>query len=148
MLATLTLIGTFLDHIDFKKIALMKRFFTCLFLSVTLFSFSVLVGIDDVIASLKSGNASQISKYFDKTVDITLPNKSNTYSKSQAEVILRDFFTNNEVKDFQILHKGNNGGSEYCIGKLMTANSSYRTTIFMKQKGDKQFLQEIRFENQ
>jgi hypothetical protein len=126
----------------------MKRIFTCLFLSLTLFSFSVWVGIDDVIASLKSGNASQISKYFDTTVDITLPEKSNTYSKSQAEVILRDFFNNNTVKGFQVLHKGNNGGSEYCIGKLTTSNSSYRTTIFMKQKGDKQFLQELRFENQ
>jgi hypothetical protein len=148
LLATLTLIGTFLAHIDLNKTALMERFFTCLLLSVTLYSFSALEGIDDVIASLKSGNAAQISKYFDKTVDITLPNKSNTYSKSQGEVILRDFFTNNEVKNFQILHKGNNGGSEYCIGKLTTANNSYRTTIFMKQKGDKQFLQEIRFENQ
>lgn len=126
----------------------MKRTFTLLFLSATLFSFAVLVGIDDVIAAIKSGNATQVSKYFDNTVDITLPEKSNTYSKSQAEVILRDFFSNNSVKGFQILHKGNNGGSEYCIGKLTTSNASYRTTIFMKQKGDKQFLQEIRFENQ
>lgn len=126
----------------------MKRIFTLLFLSATLFSFAVLVGIDDVIAAIKSGNATQVSKYFDNTVDITLPEKSNTYSKSQAEVILRDFFSNNSVKGFQILHKGNNGGSEYCIGKLTTSNASYRTTIFMKQKGDKQFLQEIRFENQ
>lgn len=126
----------------------MKRTFTLLFLSATFFSFAVLVGIDDVIAAIKSGNATQISKYFDNTVDITLPEKSNTYSKSQAEVILRDFFSNNTVKGFQLLHKGNNGGSEYCIGKLSTSNATYRTTIFMKQKGDKQFLQEIRFENQ
>lgn len=111
-------------------------------------SFAVFVGIDDVIAALKSANATQVSKYFDNTVDITLSEKSNTYSKSQAEVILRNFFNNNTVKGFQILHKGNNGGSEYCIGNLTTSNASFRTTIFMKQKGEKQFLQEIRFENQ
>jgi len=113
-----------------------------------MFSFASLVGIDDVIAALKTGNATQVAKYFDNTVDITLAEKSNSYSKSQAEVILRDFFANNPVKSFQILHSGNNGGSEYCIGKLTTSNASYRTTIFMKQKGEKQFLQEIRFENQ
>jgi len=126
----------------------MKRNFTLLFLSATMFSFASLVGIDDVIAALKTGNATQVAKYFDNTVDITLAEKSNSYSKSQAEVILRDFFANNPVKSFQILHSGNNGGSEYCIGKLTTSNASYRTTIFMKQKGEKQFLQEIRFENQ
>jgi hypothetical protein len=126
----------------------MKRIFTFLFLSATMLSFAVFVGIDDVIAALKTGNATQVSKYFDNTVDITLAEKSNTYSKSQAEVILRDFFNNNPVKGFQILHKGNNGGSEYCIGKLTTSNAIFRTTIFMKQKGEKQFLQEIRFENQ
>jgi hypothetical protein len=126
----------------------MKRIFTFLFLSATMLSFAVFVGIDDVIAALKSANATQVSKYFDNTVDITLSEKSNTYSKSQAEVILRNFFNNNTVKGFQILHKGNNGGSEYCIGNLTTSNASFRTTIFMKQKGEKQFLQEIRFENQ
>ncbi len=125
----------------------MKRIFTLLFLSLTLFSFTKRLGIEEVVASLRSGNASQIAKYFDNTVEITLSEKTNSYSKSQAEVILRDFFNNNSIKDFQVLHKGDNGGSQYCIGKLVTRSSAYRTTIFMKQKGDKQLLQEIRFEN-
>ncbi len=112
-----------------------------------MFSFSKRLGIEEVVASLKSGNASQIARYFDNTVEITLPEKTNSYSKSQAEVILKDFFNNNAIKDFQVLHKGDNAGSQYVIGKLITRNNAYRTTIFMKQKGDKQVLQEIRFEN-
>ncbi len=124
----------------------MKRIFTLLILSLALFSFTKRLGIEEVVASLKSGNASQIARYFDNTVEITLPEKTNSYSKSQAEVILRDFFNNNAIKDFQVLHKGDNGGGQYCIGKLITKGSAYRTTIFMKQKGDRQLLQEIRFE--
>jgi Domain of unknown function (DUF4783) len=50
--------------------------------------------------------------------------------------------------DFQVKHKGENSGSQYCIGTLATKNGSFRTTVFMKQKNDKQVLQEIRFENQ
>jgi hypothetical protein len=126
----------------------MKKIVTILLTSVALYSFTSLIGIEDVVTALKTGNAAQISKYFDNTVDITLPEKSNSYSKSQAEVILRDFFSNNPIKDFQVIHKGDNAGSQYCIGNLITRNNTYRTTIFMKQKGDKQFLQEIRFENQ
>ncbi len=126
----------------------MKKIFTLLLVSTVMLSFSSLVGIEEVVAALKSGNAAQVAKYFDNTVDITLPEKSNSYSKSQAEVILRDFFNNNLVKDFTVIHKGDNAGSQYFIGKLVTKNSTYRTTVFMKQRGDKQFLQEIRFENE
>jgi hypothetical protein len=110
-------------------------------------SFSPSKGIGDIVVALKAGNASLVAKYFDNTVEITLPEKSNSYSKSQAELILRDFFNNNSIKGFSVIHQGENGGSQYCIGTLLTKSASYRTTIYMKLKGDKQTLQEIRFEN-
>ncbi|CAN5746194.1 hypothetical protein BH11BAC3_BH11BAC3_12520 [soil metagenome] len=125
----------------------MKQLFT-LSVILTLFSsFIILAGIDDVIAAMKSGNSGQVSKYFDSSVEISMPDKSNSYSKSQAELVLKDFFQNNPVKGFEIIHKGENAGSQYCIGTLLTKNGSFRTTIFMKQKGDAQVLQELRFEN-
>jgi hypothetical protein len=125
----------------------MKRFFTFIAASFILSSFSLTGGIDEIITALKAGNAATIAKYFDNTVEITLPDKSNSYSKSQGEMILKDFFTNSVVKSFDVIHKGENSGSQYCIGTLVTSNGSYRTTVFMKQKGDKQTVQEIRFEN-
>lgn len=125
----------------------MKRFFTLLFIFFSLASFTRLIGIEEVVASLNAGNATQIARHFDNTVEITLPDKTNSYSKSQAEIILKDFFNNNSVKGFQVLHKGDKSGSQFCIGKLVTKTNAYRTTIFMKQKGDRQVLQEIRFEN-
>ena len=56
------------------------------------------------------------------------------------------FLTSIEVKDFEVLHKSDNPGSQYCIGNLQTSNGTFRTTIFMKQKGDKELVQELRFE--
>ncbi len=125
----------------------MKHFFTLSILFAFLSSFIINAGIDDVIAAMKSGNAGVVAKYFDNSVEISMPDKSNSYSKSQAELILKDFFVSNPVKSFEVIHKGENAGSQYCIGTLQTKNGSYRTTIFMKQKGDKQVLQELRFEN-
>ena len=116
-------------------------------MATLLSSFVNYIGIDDVIAAMKSGNAAQVAKHFDNSVEISMPDKSNSYSKSQAELVLKDFFASNPVKNFVILHKGQNNGSQYCIGTLQTKSGSYRTTIFMKQKGDTQVLQELRFEN-
>lgn len=125
----------------------MKRIFTLTAITVLLSSFTVFLSIDEVVSSLRNGDAAAVAKHFDNTVEITMPDKSNTYSKSQAEMVLRDFFSTNGVKDFQVIHKGENAGSQYCIGTLITKNGSFRTTVFMKQKNDKQLLQEIRFEN-
>jgi len=125
----------------------MKHFFTLSILIAFLSSFTLSVGIDDVIAAVRTGNASMVAKYFDNSVEISMPDKSNSYSKSQAELVLKDFFASNPVKSFEIIHKGENAGSQYCIGTLQTKNGAYRTTIFMKQKGDGQVLQELRFEN-
>ena len=116
-------------------------------LFILLSSFTYNSGIDDIIAAMKTGNASQVAKFFDNNVEISMPDKSNSYSKSQGELVLKDFFTNNAVKSFDIIHKGENAGSQYCIGTLVTKSGSFRTTIFMKQKGDQQVLQELRFEN-
>ena len=124
----------------------MKRIFTYMALFVALSSFTFFASIDEVVTGLRSGNTTLIAKFFDNTVEITIPDKSNSYSKVQAEMVLKDFFSTNVVKGFEIVHKGENAGSQYCIGNLSTKNGIYRTTVYMKQKGDKQLLQEITFE--
>jgi antitoxin component YwqK of YwqJK toxin-antitoxin module len=123
----------------------MKKLLLSLAIFISVCSF-VSLSFTEVVKAIKSGNSAEVSKYFDNTVEITLPEKSNSYSKSQAELVLRDFFATNGVKDFEILHKSDTPGSQYCIGNLQTNNGTFRTTIFMKQKGDKELVQELRFE--
>lgn len=125
----------------------MKQLFALLTIGTLLSSFTFFSSIDEVITAMKAGSATDIAKYFDNTVEINMPDKSNSYSKSQAELVLKDFFSSNGIKSFAVLHKGENAGSQFCIGTLVTKNATYRTTVFMKQKGDKQVLQTITFEN-
>ena len=105
--------------------------------------------LDDITGAIRVGNAGELSQYLDSRVDISLPDKSDTYSKIQAEMIIRDFFSTHGVENFLIKHRGTNGGgSEFCVGVLQTRNGDYRTTLFVKQKGDRQLLQELRFQAQ
>jgi hypothetical protein len=115
-------------------------------MSLFLLSFANFFTIDDVATAIRSGNISRLSGYLDNRVDITMLDRADTYSKSQAEMIIRDFFATNEVQNFRIKHKGESSGSEFCVGILQTSNGNFETTLFMKQKGDKQLLQEIRFQ--
>lgn len=124
----------------------MKRIILLSALAFSMVAFVSVNGLNEVISGIKSGNAAQVSKYFDNTVEISLPGNSNSYSKTQAEVVLRDFFKNNVVKSFTVIHSGENRGSEFCIGNLVTASGTYRTTVQMKQKADVQVLQELKFD--
>ena len=126
----------------------MKRFFTLLTLGALLSSFTFFSSIEEVITAMKAGNSTDIARFFDNTLEINTPDKSNSYSKSQGELVLRDFFTTNVVKSFIVNHKGENSNSQFCIGTLVTKNGTYRTTIYIKLKGDKQLLQTITFEKQ
>lgn len=102
--------------------------------------------VPDIIKSLKSGNAHDTAGYFDNTIEITVPGQSISANKQQAEVILQNFFRDNPVKDFKVIHQSKNETSEYCIGTLITANGSFRTTIYTKQKNGQDLVQELRFE--
>ena len=127
----------------------MKSFLTS-FMAVTMLmmsSFAQPATIDDVIGALRSGDADGLSRYFDDNVELTLPVKSDSYSKAQAQVILKDFFGNNSVKGFELKHKGDSPGGHYCIGTLQTKSGNFRASVFMKAKGNKEVVKEIRLQS-
>ena len=109
-------------------------------------AFKAFNGIDEVINALRSGNATELARNMDNTIELSLPDKTDSYSKAQALVILQDFFASNGVRSFEVKHSGDNGGSQFCIGTLQTKAGSYRTTVFMKTKNGKQLIKEIRFQ--
>ena len=121
--------------------------FTIIF-SLVMLSFTAQnSNLDEVIGALKDGKASELGKYMDDNIELTLPDKSNNYSKAQAVLVLKDFFDNNAVKSFEVKHKGDQNGGQYCVGTLQTKSGNYRTTVFMKIKDNKDYVKAIRFQS-
>ena len=121
-------------------------------ISLVLFSFrnshhSDIYNLEAVATAFRSGNVNQLSPYLDMEVDISLPEKSDTYSKTQAEMVIRDFFNTHGVQNFKIIRQGENGDYLFCTGLLQTLSGNYRTVLFFRQKGEKEYLQEIRFQS-
>jgi len=127
----------------------MKALFTSLLVASVVFfsSFTQLNNIDAVIGALRTGDATELSGYFDDNIELTLPDKANSYSKAQAIVILKDFFSNNAIKNFEVKHKGNNNGAQFCIGTLQTQSGNFRTTVFMKIKNNKEVVKDTRIQS-
>jgi hypothetical protein len=101
---------------------------------------------DNLGSALGNGNVGGVSKYFDNAVSMSVVSSPSTYSRSQAEMVLRDFFSKNAAKGFVLEHSGGSNGSSYAIGTLQTANGKYRAYISVRQKDGGYVVQEIRIE--
>ncbi len=110
------------------------------------FTYKSSYSLDAVTTAIRSGNVTMLSPYLDSRIDITLPDKSDTYSKTQAEMVIKDFLVTTGVQNFRITQKSENNNALYCTGILFTRNGNYRTCIFLKQKGGHDYIQEIRFQ--
>ena len=105
--------------------------------------------ITDIGNAIKSGVAANVSKYFNSTLDLTTPDNEGTYSKTQAELILKDFFTKNPPESFTINHSGaSNDGSLYSIGTYVSGSESFRTYFLLKKSGTSSLIQKLEFEVQ
>ena len=141
-MAYFSLLAARINLLYMKKIVTLS----CAALFFILSAFQTAGGFDDVISALRNGNATELSKYVDNNIELSLPSKTDNYSRQQAVVILQDFFSNSGVKNFEVKHKGDNGGSQFGIGTLVTRSGSYRTTIFMTEKNGKLLVKGMRFQ--
>ena len=105
---------------------------------------------DEIANAIRSGDSKQIASFFSSSIDLTIMNREDVYSKAQAELIVKDFLVKNVPKSFSILHKGSSKeGTLYAIGNLATMNGkTFRTSFFVKMSGGKYLIQELRFESQ
>lgn len=120
--------------------------FTFLSLLFATLAFANKSSIDEVVNALKAGNATELARFVDDKVEVSLPDKSGSYNKGGAQAVLSAFFAKAGVNAFEVKHKGDSNGSQFCIGTLQTNSGSYRTTVFMKVSNGKQVLKEIRFQ--
>lgn len=126
-----------------------KSFFLTILLIATLFTAHAQEALEDVINSIRSANVPAIAKYFDKFVTITINSNQSVYSNTQGEMVLKDFFSKNTIKEFTVMQQGATSGgndAKYAIGNLATNNGSYRIYVVLKHKESIYILQEIRFE--
>ena len=117
---------------------------------IVLGSFIDLPNLDSITSALSQGNVEMLSTYFDESVEISVADEDDIYDKAEAKTILTDFFATNKPSKFDQVHKGTSKGQDsvYCIGNLNTAKKTYRVYVLLRVEGGKQFIQELRFDEE
>jgi hypothetical protein len=128
----------------------MKKFALPAFLSLFLVAIAIQVFAvnvpDGVFSALKAGNAKELGKFFNTNIELAILDKEDIYSNTQAEVIVGDFFTQNPVTGFTVVHQGGKEGSQYVIGNLTTSKGTYRVYIYVKEVNQKAVISQMRIE--
>jgi len=105
----------------------------------------------DLIAELsgqfRQGNAKEISKYFSPTVNLSILNDNNVYSKVQAEIILESFFKTNSPTGSKVVHRlDSNPNYQYAVIELNTIKGYFRVSYSIKINDNQAQIVEIRIE--
>lgn len=102
--------------------------------------------INLVKETIKAGSAKELSNYLNQTIDVTIDNSVQTYSKAQAEFVFRDFFKQHPAAEFNIIHQGSSkGGQPFAIGQYKSGTDTYRVFMKIKTVNSKQLVHEISF---
>ncbi len=101
----------------------------------------------EISIAFKAGNAAELSKYMNSTIELLLLDKEDFYKKNVAESILKDFFTEHQTKDFTIRHQGAKNDAQYAIGNLKTEKGDFRVYFLLKKVGQNLLIHQIRIES-
>lgn len=99
-----------------------------------------------ILNAIKAGNAQELSRYMNSTVELLVLDKEDFYKKAVAESIVKDFFDNHQVKDFVIRHQGGSTDAQYAIGNLKTDAGDFRMHILLKKVGQELLIHQVRIE--
>lgn len=102
--------------------------------------------VKDIGIAMKAGSSKELIKFCNNTVEIKIDGESSNYSKAQAEVILRNFFTKNPPKNFTYIHKGaSSEGLKYTIGQYTHEDGAFRVVMLIKKIDDTYLIDTLNF---
>lgn len=102
---------------------------------------------DKVVKAMSDGNSKSLAAYFNTIVELVLPDHENTYSASQAEMIMRDFFKKYPPNSCAIVQKGTTGStSSFAICDYTSGRLLFQLYIHLQQEKGKFLIRKIKFD--
>lgn len=102
-----------------------------------------------VAEAFSKGNAAVIASYFNNSVEMNLPQHNGIFQKEQAKMLLKNFFTSQPPKSYEVKHQGGSKRkSSFQIGKLICEQGEFRTYLIYNSVEGKIQIIELRIEEE
>ncbi|OUJ76132.1 DUF4783 domain-containing protein [Hymenobacter crusticola] len=84
--------------------------------------------------AIRSGSSKDLAQYFGSSVELGFDGDKQSYSATQAEFVMKDFFSKNPPTGFVFNHYVNgDGGTRLAVGKYSGKSGTYDVYVKMKQ---------------
>ncbi len=119
------------------------------FLTAVIFSLSLQSSIpySSIEKAFSSNNASEITALGKEKILLNVLGKEGAYSKSQANLVLKDFFTKKPGTSFKFIFKGKEtSDGSFAIGNYESKSETFRVTINFKKEGSDYKIESLAIE--
>lgn len=103
---------------------------------------------NDIAVAFRVGTAKELARFFNDNLELSVGEKEDIYSKSQAERIMDDFFIKHTPKNFKFIHKGGKEDAQYAIGRLQTFKGNFRVYMLLKPREGQLLIHQLRIEDE
>lgn len=106
--------------------------------------------LEGIAQAIRSGNAEALGAFFGSTVEISVMDKEDRYSKTDGVRVMREFFASSKPSNFNPVHQGVSKGGDlhYSIGEMRTAQGNYRVYMLLKDAPGKPVIQQLRIDRE
>ena len=105
---------------------------------------------NDVFTSIgkyiEAGDSEKLSAWFADNLELDITGSVNSCTRSQAKLIMKNFFNNNTPKKFSIIHKSGRPPMSYAVGSLSAGAEKFRVIIYVRTDDGKNSIQQLRIE--
>ena len=104
--------------------------------------------LDNLILSLEIKNGEEISKYFNSESEIIIDNKSHKGNRYQQSKILDEFYSDNNINNFNIIHQGDSENNIiYNLAEYSSNNDLYKILLILKNKNNSYIIEKFKIDS-
>jgi len=97
-----------------------------------------------LVKAFSEGNAKVIGAFLNSNVELLILNDRDVYSKTQAEMIVKNFFENNPPVKFTLTYKSGSNTIRFGVGDLITTKDTFSVYFMLRQSGNKFLIHQIK----
>ena len=103
--------------------------------------------LEDLITSLEIRSSKVISNYFDSNSEIIINEKVSKGNKFQLTKTLDNFFTENNLREFKIIHKGDSQNNIfYMLAEYSSNDDIYKVFLTLLKAERKYIIQKFKID--
>ena len=96
---------------------------------------------------ISEGDAENLAEHFGESVDIGLPYADKDYGKTQAEMVMKNFFEKHPPGSFIIEESGSTSESnKFFIGEYISGEKKYMLLIMLRESNEDFLIHKLKFE--